>query len=219
MTLLVGTVGLLAAAPLADLLGVPALAQFWWLVTATVFAIGVYMVLSDWMVRERSYGALGRRNLLQGVGQVATQFGLGLAGVVRPGCCWGWAQAGYSRWAAWCRAAACSASGCPPWPGCTPRSDDSAGSPTGRPLRTGQHRRARGAFAAGERPLRRRASGSAGPDRPRFQRPHRDHRSGGQPGLHRRRVLRSANVVGHWAACSGGRSIAYCCLVRAPLSF
>jgi O-antigen/teichoic acid export membrane protein len=38
-------------------------------------------VLSDWMVRDRSYGALGTRNLLQGIGQVGTQLGLGLAGV------------------------------------------------------------------------------------------------------------------------------------------
>jgi O-antigen/teichoic acid export membrane protein len=32
------------------------------------------------MVRERSYGALGRRNLFQGLGQTATQIGLGLMG-------------------------------------------------------------------------------------------------------------------------------------------
>lgn len=81
MTLLTATVGLLAAAPLADLLGVPRLADFWWLVTLTVFVLGTYLVLSEWMVRDRSYGALGRRNLLQGVAQVSTQVGLGLVGV------------------------------------------------------------------------------------------------------------------------------------------
>jgi O-antigen/teichoic acid export membrane protein len=37
--------------------------------------------MSTWMVRDRSYGALGRRNLLQGVGQVGTQLGLGALGV------------------------------------------------------------------------------------------------------------------------------------------
>lgn len=80
-TLVVAVVGLFAATPLANLLGVPQLGRFWWLVTLTVFIIGAYMVLSDWMVRERSYAALGRRNLLQGIGQTATQVGLGLAGL------------------------------------------------------------------------------------------------------------------------------------------
>ncbi len=40
--------------------------------------MGTYFVLSEWMVRDRSYGALGWRNLLQGVGQTATQVGLGV---------------------------------------------------------------------------------------------------------------------------------------------
>ena len=77
-TALTGAVGLVAATPLAELLGVPQLARYWWLVALTVFVLGTYSVLSVWMVRERSYGALGRRNVLLGVGQVATQVGLGL---------------------------------------------------------------------------------------------------------------------------------------------
>jgi len=80
-TLITALVGLVAAAPLAALLGVPRLAPFWWLLALTVLVLGVYQVLSEWMIRERSYGALGRRNLLQGVGQVGTQIGLGLLGV------------------------------------------------------------------------------------------------------------------------------------------
>jgi len=78
--LLTAALGWIVAAPLADLLGVPALAGFWWLVPFTVLALGMYQVLSDWMIRERSYAALGKRNLLQGVGQVSTQAALGLAG-------------------------------------------------------------------------------------------------------------------------------------------
>lgn len=78
LTALVGTV---AAVPLAELLGAPRLATYWWLIVLTVLAFGTYLVLSEWMVRDRSYGALGRRNLLQGIGQVGTQLGLGLAGV------------------------------------------------------------------------------------------------------------------------------------------
>jgi O-antigen/teichoic acid export membrane protein len=79
--LFTGLVGMVAAAPLAELLGMPPLADLWWLVALTVGVLGTYLVLSDWMVRDRSYGALGRRNLLQGLGQVGTQVGLGLAGV------------------------------------------------------------------------------------------------------------------------------------------
>jgi len=80
-TTVTAVVGLLVGDPLAALLGVPKLAQYWWLVAATVFVLGTYMVLSEWMIRDRTYGALGRRNFLQGVGQAATQLGLGLLGV------------------------------------------------------------------------------------------------------------------------------------------
>lgn len=73
--------GLFLSAPLAALLGVPALAQFWWLVVLTVFTIGAYLLLSEWMIRGRNYGALGRRNLFQGIGQSGVQVGLGLLGV------------------------------------------------------------------------------------------------------------------------------------------
>ena len=68
-TTVTAVVGLLAGGPLAALLGVPKLAQYWWLVAATVFVLGTYMVLSEWMIRDRTYGALGRRNFLQGVSQ------------------------------------------------------------------------------------------------------------------------------------------------------
>jgi O-antigen/teichoic acid export membrane protein len=82
-TVLTAAVGLAAAAPIAELLGVPQLAGYWWLIALTVFVLGTYNILSVWMVRDRSYGALGRRNVLQGVGQTATQVGLGLM-QVRP---------------------------------------------------------------------------------------------------------------------------------------
>jgi O-antigen/teichoic acid export membrane protein len=78
---LISLVAVLAAAPLTALLGAPQLAAYAWLAGPTVFALGAYTVLSRWMIRDRSYGALSRRNVLQGVGQVAPQLGLGLAGV------------------------------------------------------------------------------------------------------------------------------------------
>ncbi len=81
MVLLTAATGWVAAAPIADLLGTPALAGLWWLVPVTVAAWGAYAVFSEWMIRDRSYGALGRRNVMQGAGQVTTQIGLGLLGV------------------------------------------------------------------------------------------------------------------------------------------
>lgn len=82
-TALTAAVGLVAAAPIAQALGVPQLARYWWLIDLSVLVVGVYFVLSEWMVRSRTYGAIGRRNLLQGVGQTVTQVGLGLL-QVRP---------------------------------------------------------------------------------------------------------------------------------------
>jgi O-antigen/teichoic acid export membrane protein len=79
--LLTGICGYFFGPPIATLLGVPELAEFWWLMACTVMVLGAYRVLSEWMVRDRSYGALGRRNMLQGIGQVAVQVGLGWAGV------------------------------------------------------------------------------------------------------------------------------------------
>jgi O-antigen/teichoic acid export membrane protein len=80
---LTAAVGLLVGPPVAALLGVPQLAHYWWLVALTVFVMGAYLVFSEWMVRDRSYAALGNRNLFMGVGQAATQVGLGLL-QVRP---------------------------------------------------------------------------------------------------------------------------------------
>jgi O-antigen/teichoic acid export membrane protein len=83
--LLTAAVGWALADPVAAVLGVPRLAEVWWLVALSVLVLGCYQVASEWMVRQRSYSAVARRNVLQGVGQVGTQVGLGLAGV-RP---WG----------------------------------------------------------------------------------------------------------------------------------
>jgi O-antigen/teichoic acid export membrane protein len=80
-SLVTAVVWVLAADPITALLGVPQLAGYWWLAALTVLAMGSYEVLTDWMVRGRTYGALGRRNVIQGIAQAVTQVGLGLAGV------------------------------------------------------------------------------------------------------------------------------------------
>jgi O-antigen/teichoic acid export membrane protein len=66
---------------LTDQIGTPALDGYWWLVAVTVLALGINDVYSGWLVRQRRYPALGRRNVVQGASQVVTQLGLGLAGV------------------------------------------------------------------------------------------------------------------------------------------
>ena len=88
-TTVTAVVGWSAGPSVAALLGAPALAPLWWLVALTVLALGTYFVLTEWMVRAQSFGALASRNLLQGVGQVTTQVGLGLAGSGPTGCCSG----------------------------------------------------------------------------------------------------------------------------------
>ena len=75
----VAVVGVAGGEQIAALLGVPALAAVWWLVPLTALVIALQEVLSSWMVRQRSYSSIARRNVLQGVGQVGTQVGLGLA--------------------------------------------------------------------------------------------------------------------------------------------
>ncbi|MFC5141942.1 lipopolysaccharide biosynthesis protein [Actinomycetospora rhizophila] len=78
--LLTAALGPLLAGPLSDLLGVPRLADVWWLVALSVVVLGTYLLLSEWMTRSREYGALGRRNALQGIGQAGSQIAFGVAG-------------------------------------------------------------------------------------------------------------------------------------------
>lgn len=78
---LVAFAGWLTGPRVAGLLGVPQLADLWWLVAVTVLALAIYEVLTAWMVRTRAYRAIAHRNVTQGVGQIGTQLGLGMAGV------------------------------------------------------------------------------------------------------------------------------------------
>ena len=125
-------VGLLAAEPLAALLGVPQLAQYWRLVALTVLAVGTYEVLTDWMVRGRSYGSLGLRNTLQGVGQVIAQVGWGWQVSARWVCSSGSGRVGSSPSAGSSRGWACCVSRAPLSRPCAPWSVGSAGSPSSR---------------------------------------------------------------------------------------
>ncbi len=74
----------LAGDALAHGFAQPGLMPWLWFVPPTAAVLGVYMVLNQLAVRNRRYGAIGRRNLFQTTILVATQVGLGVAGL-RPG--------------------------------------------------------------------------------------------------------------------------------------
>ena len=81
----VGLVGAFFGESVAALLDAPGLDDVWWLVALSVAALGIAATISAWLVRTQAYGLLGGRNALQGVAQVSTQIGLGLAGAGAPG--------------------------------------------------------------------------------------------------------------------------------------
>jgi len=58
----------------------PGLGPFLWLLPAGLLVAGIHQVLSSWAVRERAYGLLARRRVIQNLGAAATQVGIGVLG-------------------------------------------------------------------------------------------------------------------------------------------
>nr|WP_166375829.1 oligosaccharide flippase family protein [Aeromicrobium phragmitis] len=54
---------------------------FWWVVPMTAFSVGIFAVLSSWLVRERRYEGLAVRNGVQGVAQAVSSVSLGALGM------------------------------------------------------------------------------------------------------------------------------------------
>jgi O-antigen/teichoic acid export membrane protein len=77
---LIAAVGAVAGQQIFATFGAPDLGRYWWLLAATVFAVGVNEVFTAWMTRHRRYGGLGARNAVMGVAQAGTQVGLGVLG-------------------------------------------------------------------------------------------------------------------------------------------
>lgn len=90
LSLALGLLGPVLAAPVARWVGNADLAAVWWWVAAATFAIVLDKVLLTWMVRERRYRALAARNMLQGVGQGGGQVGLGFTTFQPVGLIVGW---------------------------------------------------------------------------------------------------------------------------------
>ncbi len=59
----------------------PRLMPWLWLVPLTASVVGGYLVLNQLAIRQRRYGAIGRRNLMQSATMVTTQIVLGAAGL------------------------------------------------------------------------------------------------------------------------------------------
>ncbi|MGN6392920.1 MAG: lipopolysaccharide biosynthesis protein [Gemmatimonadales bacterium] len=71
--------------PFTTAVRVPALRPYLWLLPVGFVGAGVYQALSYWAIRRSAFGRLARTRLSQGVGQVASQVGLGLARAGAPG--------------------------------------------------------------------------------------------------------------------------------------
>ena len=67
-----------AGSHLARAFNQPHLMTWLWCVPVIAAVMGAYLVLNQLAVRQRRYGAIGRRNLLQAVAMVATQVAAGL---------------------------------------------------------------------------------------------------------------------------------------------
>ncbi|SCF01289.1 lipopolysaccharide biosynthesis protein [Micromonospora marina] len=84
-TAVLGTVVvLLTRDRVASWFGQPELAHWLWVVPFSAAAMGVVLVLNQFAVRHRRYGAIGRRNLFQSLTVVVTQIVAGVTGL-RPG--------------------------------------------------------------------------------------------------------------------------------------
>lgn len=69
-----------ATGPLLDsLFETEVFADFAWLIPATVVVMGLFSLMSSWIVRERQFGRLAGRNVLLGSSQAASSVLLGLA--------------------------------------------------------------------------------------------------------------------------------------------
>lgn len=74
------TVGMLVFAfreSISDLLKVPLLAKYLWILPIGVILIGTYRSLTFWAVRKKSFGTVARTKLTQALGGMGTQLGIG----------------------------------------------------------------------------------------------------------------------------------------------
>lgn len=75
-TLIVGGVVLLTRHPVSELLGVPELAEYLWLLPLGILVIGAYNTLKHWSLRVKRFKAIASTKLWQALASLALQLGL-----------------------------------------------------------------------------------------------------------------------------------------------
>ena len=85
MTALVSLLVWLAGDAFIAAVNVPALRPYRWLIPLGFIGAGTYQALLYWAIRRREFGRVAHTKLRQGVGQVVSQVGLGLARFGAPG--------------------------------------------------------------------------------------------------------------------------------------
>jgi hypothetical protein len=80
-SIVVALVVLVWGPPRAAMLGVPALAEFLWILPLALFVASVAQAVASWAVYRRTFPALGRMRAMQGLAQAVCQVALGFARV------------------------------------------------------------------------------------------------------------------------------------------
>lgn len=74
-TLLTGLAVLFFRQPIADVLNIPALARYLWLLPLGLLLLGIYQVFNYWAIRTNAFPAIARTKLTQSLSMVAMQLG------------------------------------------------------------------------------------------------------------------------------------------------
>lgn len=70
-----------ARVPIAHIFSSNVFDTYWWLVPTTVAVMGLYAIVSSWLVRRQRYGSLAARNATLGVSQAVSSVALGSIGL------------------------------------------------------------------------------------------------------------------------------------------
>lgn len=81
MSLLIGGLCLILGNEISSLIGAPSLERYIWMMPIGVGLVGIYQVFVSWSVRRQSFGLIARTKIIQGIGSVFTQIGLGTLGI------------------------------------------------------------------------------------------------------------------------------------------
>lgn len=76
-----GLIAVTLGGSFADLMNVPALAPYMWLLPLSLMGNCVYVTLYYWVIREQGFSIIARTRVSQAVARVGTQLLLGILGV------------------------------------------------------------------------------------------------------------------------------------------